>query len=560
MKETKNTVKILFSIGGILIITIAMTLLIVTLGFFIGLSVSKWQFPAGFILASALYFFIAKAYYKEVATYFKSLLACLAVIVISMVVATSFYDVSYDGQSYHMEEIYQLKKGWNPAKEELPPSVIMALYINHYSKGVEIPQSTLYSLTNRIETGKATNFILLTAAFSLSLSLLLSVNRLSGIKCILISLFAALNPIAVNQLLSTYVDGQIAILLLCFFVVSTWTVRERSNFSFMVLASIIILTANIKFTGLVYIVLFSFAFLAWLALVNYQKLFFRKAFLITLISGMVAVLVVGYSTYVLNTVNYKHPFYPLMGENKVDIMQHNLPPGFGDHNDAGKFFVSLFGHPDNPMVGNGRQIALKIPFTVNKDDVVNSYAIDTRIAGFGAMFSGLVLLSIALIIILLSRYPERWGYKKNWLYIIGLVILSVIIMPESWWARYVPQFWYFPIIVLLISELYIADKCKILKLVMYGCFFIDVSFSLLSFRYNFMMTNLISAQMKKIKDSHQTIAVQWNSSGSNRIRFQENDIPYTEQDLRNKANTEHIICSEAMFLLPSAKTISSNTK
>ncbi|MET1056688.1 MAG: hypothetical protein ABWY16_15370 [Pedobacter sp.] len=560
MKETKNTVKILFSIGGILIITIAMTLLIVTLGFFIGLSVSKWQFPAGFILASALYFFIAKAYYGNITTFVKSLLSCSAVIILSTIIALNFYDASFDGQSYHMEEIYQLKNGWNPTKKKLPASVNMALYINHYSKGVEIPQSTLYSLTERIESGKATNFMLIIAALCLTLALLLSSGKLSLLKCIFISVFAALNPIAVNQLLSTYVDGQLAIMLLCFFVVSTWTVRMRSNFSFLVLGAIIILTANIKFTGLVYIVLFSFAYLAWLALVNYQKIFFRKAFLITLTSGMVAVLFIGYSTYVLNTLDYKHPFYPLMGENKVDIMQHNLPPGFGDHNDAGKFFVSLFGHSDNPMASNGRQIALKLPFTINKNDIVNSYAIDTRIAGFGAMFSGIILLSIALIIILLVRHPERWKYKKNWLYILGLVIVSVVIMPESWWARYVPQFWYFPIIVLLISELYIGDKFKKIKLLMYICLCINVSFSLLSFRYNFIMTNRITKQMEKIKDFHQTIAVQWNISGSNRIRFQENDIPYTEQDLRNKANTEHIICSEAMFLLPSAKTISSNTK
>jgi hypothetical protein len=556
MKEAENRVKILFSIGGILVITIAMTLLIVTLGFFIGFTVSKWQFPAGFLLASGLYYFTAKAYYKDFGSYFRAVFISLAVIIISMVIATNFYDVSYDGQSYHMEEIYQLKNGWNPSKGELAPSVNMALYIDHYSKGVEIPQSTLYSITDRIETGKATNFMLLAASFCLTLALLLSGERLSAAKCILLSLFTALNPIAVNQLLTTYVDGQLAIMLLCFLVVATWAVRVGSNFSFLLLASIIIITSNIKFTGLVYIVLFSFAFLAWLALVNYQKMFFRKAFLVTLISGVVGVLVVGYSTYVENTIVHHHPFYPLMGENKVDIMHHNLPPGFEAYDGLSKFFLSLFAHSDNVMTGNNKEIKLKIPFTINKDDIVNSYAIDTRIAGFGGLFSGLIILSVIVVILLLTKYSGQWRYKKNWLYIIGLIIISIIIMPESWWARYVPQFWYLPIIALLMSELYIDNKFKILKISMYLCLTINVVFTLLSFRYNFIMTRLINAQLKEIKDSNRTIFVQFDSSESNRIRFHENGISYIERYIEKNPATKEIICSEAMYLIPSEKMTS----
>jgi len=553
MKEAGDKVKILFSIGGILVITIAMTLLIVTLGFFIGLTVSKWQFPAGFLVASALYYFIAKEYCKDFGSYVSAVLICLALIMISMAIATNFYDVSYDGQSYHMEEIYQLRKGWNPAKGELSSAVNMAIYIDHYSKGVEIPQSTLYSITGHIETGKATNLILLAASFCLTLALLLSGNKLSVPKCIILSLFTALNPIAVNQLLTTYVDGQLAIMLLCFLVVATWTVREGTHFSFLLLGSIIIIISNVKFTGLVYIVLFSFAFLAWLALVNYNKLFFRKAFLVILISGLIGVLVVGYTTYVKNTIVHHHPFYPLMGAEKVDIMQHNLPPGFESYNGMSKFFLSLFAHSDNVMLGSEKHIELKIPFTVNKDDIVNSYAIDTRIAGFGGLFSGLIVLSVLFIIVLLTRYSAQWKYKKNWLYIVGLIIVSVIIMPESWWARYVPQFWYLPILVLLISELYIDNKFKILKILMYLCLAVNVSFSLLSFRYNFIMTNLINAQLKEIKDANRMIFVQFNSSESNRIRFEENGISYVERYIEKNPAMKYIICSQAMYMIPTGK-------
>ncbi|WP_139298345.1 hypothetical protein [Pedobacter hartonius] len=547
----ENKVKLLLSTGGLLVITIAMTLLVLTAGFFAGINVSKWQFPLSFLLTAVVYFYAGKSYYQTVSIYFQSLLSGIIVIAVSMIIAVNFYDVSYDGQSYHMEEIYQLKNGWNPTRELLPPSVNMALYINHYSKGVEIPQSALYSLTNRIETGKATNFILLAAAFCLTLSLLLNFSILSTSKSVLLSFLSVLNPVAVNQLFSTYVDGQIAILLLCFFVTAIWVIRDASYFNLLLLASIVIITANIKFTGLVYIVLFAVAFLAWLLFVNYNKVIFQKAFYAILISGFVAVFVVGYNPYVKNTISFHHPFYPLMGENKVDIMGHNLPSGFEGRNGVSKFFISLFAHTDNVMVGNQKQIELKVPFTFNKNDIVSSYAIDTRIAGFGALFSGIMLLSVLLLVLLLKKTGSQWKTMKSGIYALGIIILSVILLPESWWARYVPQLWYFPLIILLMTELYIKEKIKFLKILMYLCLLVNVSFTLLVFRYNFAMTRLIDTQMQQMKETGQTISVQWNSAEANRIRFQENQIRYTSRDLEKAPNTEKIICSEASFVMPS---------
>ena len=46
------------------------------------------------------------------------------------------------------------------------------------------------------------------------------------------------------------------------------------------------------------------------------------------ITVLIAVLLVGSNTYVKNLIDYKNPFYPLMGENKVDIMTSMQPPSF----------------------------------------------------------------------------------------------------------------------------------------------------------------------------------------------------------------------------------------
>src|SRR5690554_4707112 len=214
MKPRLYTVKLLFLIAFLLIGTLAMVLAITSLSFIIDIGISSWQFPVSFILTVVLYFYITEDYYKKRNIFLKSVLLSLATITVSILIALFFYDLSFDGQTYHMETISLLKNGWNPFSNLLVEKNHLYLYINHYPKGLEIPQSTIYSLIGRIESGKATNIILLTATFCLSLAFLLNLNRLSITKCILLSLLAVLNPITINQLISTYVDGSMALLFL----------------------------------------------------------------------------------------------------------------------------------------------------------------------------------------------------------------------------------------------------------------------------------------------------------------------------------------------------------
>ncbi|MBK8142070.1 MAG: hypothetical protein IPK57_14595, partial [Chitinophagaceae bacterium] len=130
----------------------------------------------------------------------------------AILIAGFFYDTSADGLVYHQETIYQLKTGWNPVNKILPDSVNQAIWINHYAKGAEIPQASIYSMTNRIETGKATNIILLAGSFFLTASALSVFGRLTMRKVLLLSGLLVLNPVTINQLFTYYVDGQLACL------------------------------------------------------------------------------------------------------------------------------------------------------------------------------------------------------------------------------------------------------------------------------------------------------------------------------------------------------------
>src|SRR5665647_3430707 len=99
MDKNKNNVRILFLIGCLLINTITVVLIIASLCFFAGIGISSWQFPLSFILTGVMYFYISKKHYKDLRIFFKSFLICIAVIVISVIIAINFYDLSYDGQT-----------------------------------------------------------------------------------------------------------------------------------------------------------------------------------------------------------------------------------------------------------------------------------------------------------------------------------------------------------------------------------------------------------------------------------------------------------------------------
>lgn len=539
--------RVLFLTGGMLITTIAMVLIIVALSFFAGLPVAAWQFPTAFALTGGLYYFICKNKLNNIGAFTRAAIISALIIIISVIVACCFYDVTYDGQSYHQEGIYQLAHGWNTFKTLLPKSVNMAIYINHYGKGVEIPQSTLYALTGHIEAGKATNLILFIATFCLTLSLLLGLNKLTMPRCILIAVLATCNPIIINQLISTYVDGQLAMMVQCLFVVAIWFVFDSSIYNLLLLAAVVIIGANVKFTGLVYVVIFTAALLGWLLFTKRIELF-KKVIYTALASGIVAVLIVGYNPYVVNTVKFQHPFYPLMGKNKVDIVGYNLPPGFEQKGGMNKLFTSLLAHTDNQISDKQKTVTLKIPFTVNKTDFTNSFKPDTRIAGFGPFFSGILLLTFALLIVLLLK-PGKFALIKNLVYLMGVIVAVVLIMPESWWARYIPQLWYLPIVVLLSAELH-NTKHKILRGFLYLFIIFNVVLTFAGFGWNLMMTMLVNHQIAKLQAAHQIITVQFGDEKANRFRLEENHIQYKEAILDGVPKVENFIRSDSKFVIP----------
>ena len=140
---------------------------------------------------------------------------------------------------------------------------------------------------------------------------------------------------------------------------------------------------------------------------------------------------------------------------------------------------------------------IKIPFTFSKSEIKPAMSVDLRISGWGLFFSGLLIVSIIIFIV---KYKE---YKKEdvILYTLGITVLLLIVMSESWWARYTPHFYLFIILSLYVIMKY--NKRKLFNIAFILLIFINSLIPLLgNTYYTFVNSRKIDKQLKEFGDKH----------------------------------------------------------
>ncbi len=537
-----------FLTGFGLVNTIVFSFVLLNLTFISGHGLAAWHFPIAFILAIVLNYYAARHFFggEFFPVFIRTSLIILTIIIISIFISGLFYDISSDGQMYHMESAIQMKAGWNPFKKELPLELNQAIWLNHYGKGVEDPQATIYALTNRLETTKSTNFILLAASFCLSMAFLLRLSRFSFRKNMLFSTLLAFNPVTFYQLLNTYVDGQLSSFLLCFITVACLLYLEADKYFLILLASILIILINIKFTALVFAGIFTTGMLlAFIVGKRWQA--FKRAFIISSLAAIFAVGVVGYFPYMINIVQYHDILYPGLKVLKSEAAKFT-PPRLKQKNQLSKFIISFFSHTDNLHLSATKDpiIRSKIPFTFNKTDLFNaSKPYVVYMAGLGPFFSGICISSIFLFGYWLWKLKNR-RTALPFIIMAGTILLSVLIISEAWYARYVPQLWFFPLVLLMGSETYQGKTIRKIRHLLYIITLVNISFCFASFPYVYYKTAQIKYELDQLKASKQIIPVEFTYFTSNRARFSEYNIPFREVSISD---------SIAMFMSSSSTKI-----
>jgi len=462
----------------------------------------------------------------------------MALFLITVAVSSQLYDTTYDGRAYHQEAIIRLAQGYNPYYQQLDEDQeLHALWINHYPKAVEIVSSALYAFTGNIETGKAFNLLFMISNILMGLGVFLRWGRLSQGAGLVFSLILGLNPVAVCQSLSYYVDGQTWSLLLAAAYLIFLFVLEKKPAWNMILALVIFSLANIKFTSLVYLMVMMAVYYLILLLTRPGKELIQTV-MVTGISILIAVFFIGFNPYVTNTLINGHPFYPVYGENKLDIITGNAPHEFKDKNRFEKFYLSFLGRSGNLMrAWSDEKIDLKIPFTLDLKEIKAMAGCDVRVAGFGPLFSGIFLVSALLYFL---NKPGKLGGGKGgkekdcfpgksiWIdALLFFVVFSVVINPEFWWARYVPQLWAVPVLMLL--SFGFPGKKPGLALV--PVVFYLVSIFMISTVYigsNIKETRTLNHELELLSEGNREMAVYFENFRSDRLKLMKKGIAYIE--------------------------------
>lgn len=434
------------------------TELVVVAGFFAGVPVTAACAPLGFALAVALAWGVRRGPSREVVW---AALAALAAIALSCLLASLFVDNSYDGNGYQKAAVVQMANGWIPLQgsvgerplfQELYGSsdyiaMRTALWVDHYAEGPWEIASSLYALTGNLESGKAYALILMFAV-GLLVAGYLRLRGLRGWQCAIVALVAAVNPITIVQFKVYYVDAALMMSLLALIVGFAMALGGRHPSAQRMSGPLVFMAfcvcANVKFTGLAYAGVFSLAFAAAVVAVGvrHPEELSRRRVLGwgALLMGAVAfaVGVLGFAPYVTNLLAEGHPFYPLFGPNAVDIMEGNTPVGFSDMGILERIATGLLA-PAADTHGGGEAIAypFKVPFTVSSDELPPLAKCDLRISGFGVLYSGIFILCVACLPFLLVVCARRCRllFRVALLYLVPSVLLMVV-MGDSWWARY----------------------------------------------------------------------------------------------------------------------------
>ncbi|GEM_PF-1509203 len=437
--------RICLSVATAIWVLIGGLFLIASAGFWLGLPIAPATFWLAFSCASLSLLVLS---FRTVA-FWIALGIFVAVVTGSILLAGNTFDLSHDGQQYHQQAIIALTQGWNPFLDS-PYEGMYSLWLNSYAKAPWVIGATFVSALGGVEYGKALNFLIPSSVLLVGWIFLRYCLSLSRGWAVLGSLLIAFQPVVLYQIVSYYNDhllyGAVVVLMLA---IVLHDLRASIYTTLLVVASATV-AINIKFTGLGFV---AAVFLLWVMRSVFQTtplIAMKKLGYIFVTVATMAVLT-GFHPYVTNALEFGHPFHPLAGPHKVDIISSNAEPEFLARNRFEKAALSIFAKSNGRVpedMGNAPQIALKFPFSVSKEEVKAFYKFtDVRIGGFGPLFGAAFLMSLFCLVALWVKRPTRTDKLSDLFFLLATSTAVAFIVPEPWWSRYAPTLWLIPLTI-----------------------------------------------------------------------------------------------------------------
>ncbi|MDO5538446.1 MAG: hypothetical protein Q4F83_00015 [Eubacteriales bacterium] len=443
-------------LGTFLTNIIFFSLVITTSLFFVNITVTQINLILAVVFSIVICYFISNKNLKQTLWIF--ILSILIIIGTIMICGHSF-DPSYDGNTYHKAMTGFMKNGWNPlrktfydfADSDFPScSILSQTWLDAYPKGAEIFAACIYAVTGNIESGKCFNLLSCIAIGLISYGFLCETVPLKKWQSVICSIFLCLNPVAFSQFFTYYIDGFLwQFFLLCMFCLAYLTLYREQNLTcyccYMLFVSIVV-GLNLKFSSLIYFGLPCMVFFLFWCFKIKNRNQLLKRFILLASGALMGICYAGSTSYIINIIRHNNPVYTMIGEGSTDLVTVQLPKVYQSMNNSARFIGSLFSKTSNSKAIE--QIEWKLPFSCHPNEFAAAQGCDVRTAGWGILFSGILLISIAIVIVALVRYR-----KTNICHVIyllfGIMLFSIIFVPGLSWARYFGALFYIPVMAMV---------------------------------------------------------------------------------------------------------------
>lgn len=366
----------------------------------------------------------------------------VAVLVCSLLVSAWYFDLSWDGQWYQQQAVYDLAGHWNPLWKPMGiDSNKEVLSILHFPKSSWYFGAAVMQMTGSVEAGKAYNILLLVAAAGIMWDL--------GRSTMLAAL-VVLNPVVWSELPTYLNDGDLYLLFVTWLAATVCWIRGGGRIYLAIAAMAAICLVNSKFTGLVFWMVAAVFLFAYLLIERRDRI---KGFLLShMVIGILAVCVFGWNPYMSNLVYRNQPLYPLMGSQqypsvfaggKDDNEAYETPLNMRGKSLAVRLFYANFGCPGNAPYNREDSARLVCPFVTSPASWAAYHYHETRVSGFGPYFGLELIVAFLLLPLVLQVRRFRWGALLS---LAGLVV-GLSLSRHFWWPRFFPLLWLMPLLL-----------------------------------------------------------------------------------------------------------------
>jgi hypothetical protein len=438
--------------------------------------------------------------------------------------ATMFIDHSVDGQSGYLVWSYEVAQGWNPLKQ-LSDLAVKAEFADSYPIASVLVGAAWMDIIPRIDIAQVSNGI----AWLGTLLLLIGVlrKRLGLFVSLTLSVAAMLGPVFITQLHSSMIDGQLGVLTLAF---ALFWIERPAKWAFFAVG---IYLLGLKFTALLNVgcVFAAFGLIEWIYGARFWENLVRqsKNFALLLFLGIG---VFGAQPYVKNLFGYGSVMVQSLADLQAYVAPHK-DAYLRDHSRLEGLFTSQFAHSKNISYETSQsKIECKTMGTVYAGEILSFQTPDVRIGGHGPLF-GLALFGAGVLFIvqLILQGVARTSWRLFFSYIVLLLIVcaSVLINSEAWWARFVPQLYFIP--ALIIGFSFLQSKRSAIATVLPLCFLLANGLLVTYANYGFskIQTQNYSRSVDQLNNAVKSGATVYVSVGemlANAVRLRERGLNY----------------------------------